>query len=223
MMPALERCSVILSRLGGIAKFQGPNDAMGFSYHQISLVMDAIVCLNLVSTRILTYVIKELDLFHAFSTWLRHEIDRLAFNTSPSSPDEMIEKEAAIDHSKVLLYIESAMTTSRLAAFFQEAATEDYERDWEAAQGQPIFELLDKQLQKHNSGLPYMESILNVELLYRYLSRQAATVFQQIADTEKRNVLFGQPVSIGTASGETVQAMRLCPVVRTPFPKSLQT
>jgi anaphase-promoting complex subunit 4 len=212
-MPALERCSVILSRLGGIAKFQGSSDTMGFSYRQISLVMDAIVCLNLVSTRILTYVIKELDLFHAFSTWLRHEIDRLASNTSSSPSDEMIETEAAIDHSKVLLYIESAMTTSRLAAFFQEATTEGYERDWEAAQGQPIFELLDKQLQRHKSGLPYMESIPNLELVYRHLSRQAATVFQQIADTEKRNVLFGQPVPIGTISGETAQAMRLCPVV----------
>jgi anaphase-promoting complex subunit 4 len=215
-MPALERCSVILSRLGGIAKFQGSSDGMGFSYHQISLVMDTIVCLNLVSARILTYVIEELNMFRSFSTWLRHEIDRLASDASSSPSDDMVDKEAAIDHNKVLLYIQSAMTTSRLAIFFQDAATEGYERDWESAeQGIPMYELLDKQLQKHDSGLPYLEGVTNVELLCRYLGRQATTVFRQIAENEKRNVLFGEPIAIGATSGGMIQAMRVCPVVRT--------
>jgi len=74
-LPALERCSVILSRLSGIAKFQTSSDSAGFSVHQIDLISDTVACLHLVSAKILVQVVDELELFAAFSAWLRYVND----------------------------------------------------------------------------------------------------------------------------------------------------
>jgi anaphase-promoting complex subunit 4 len=215
MLPALERCALILSRLAGVVKYQGSNDNMGFSSHQVDLVMDTLTCLNLVSAKILTYVVEELDLFAAFSAWLRQEIDRLASDSSASPPDDLLEKEATIDHSKVLLYIQTVMTTSQLSVFLQEDPVENQEKYWTSAERVlPMLELLDTQLRKQEKGLPYEKAVPKVALLCRHMSRQAAIVFEKIAEAEKRNVLFGQPTILGSRSQNSPVAMKIYPLVR---------
>lgn len=221
MLPALERCALILSRLNGIVRYQGSDDTMGFSSHQLDLVMDTLACLNLVATRILTYVIDELDMFAAFSGWLRYEIDRLASHSSSSPSEDILEKEASIDHGKVLLYIQTAMTTSRLSIFFNREAPPDYGKDWEGAEkDDAILELLDKHLQKHDENLPCKTVLPRIELLCRRLDRQATSVFQRIAEAEKRNVMFGQPTALGIVSKDSPVAIRLCAQVQ---PKAVQS
>lgn len=215
MLPALERCALILSRLAGVVKYRGSNDNMGFSSHQVDLVMDTLACINLVSAKILTYVVEELDLFATFSAWLRHEIDRLASDSSASPSDDVLEKEATIDHSKVLLYIQTVMTTSRLSVFLQEHPVEEQEKYWASAErGLPMLELLDAQLRRQEEGLPYEKALPKIALLCRHMGRQAAAVFEKIAEAEKRNVLFGQPTMLGNKSQNSPVAMKMYPQVR---------
>src|SRR6266536_2491918 len=102
MLPALERCGIILSRLLGIARFHDGDVDIGFTTPQITRLMDIVACLTLVSHKILLLVMEELELFVVFSSWLRLEIDRLA---SSSHSEELSEKEAMMDNGKVLLYI----------------------------------------------------------------------------------------------------------------------
>ncbi|TAQ87852.1 hypothetical protein B7494_g3813 [Chlorociboria aeruginascens] len=200
MLPALERCSAILSRLAGIAKFLGSNENIGFSSQDISLMMDTVACLHLVSSKILIQVVDELDNFTSFSLWLRYEIDRLASETSTSPPEEVTDKEATIDHSKVLLYLQTAMTTSPLTAFFSDASPEDSKDGWTSTeQGLRIFDILSKELQNQEQNLPYRRALPRVGLLCQRLTRQANAVFSQIAEAEKRNVLFGKANKLGTA------------------------
>lgn len=204
LLPALERCSVILSRFSGIAKFQGPNDTVGFSSQQISLIMDTVACLHLVASRILIQVVDELDMFGAFSTWLRFEIDRLASDSSTNPvKDDELEKEAMINHSKVLFYLQKCMTSSPLEVFLGDCTSEDYSHGWaHAEQGLPMFDLLSKQLEKQEKSQPYMKPLPRVELLCKFLSRQAQTIFGQIAEAEKRNVLLGHLQEVGVAETE---------------------
>lgn len=212
MLPALERCSVILSRFAGIAKFQGPNDAAGFSVQQISLMMDTIACIHLVSSKILIQVVDELELFSSFSAWLRYEIDRLA-SDSPSTPDDAAEREAAIDHSKVLLYLQKIMTISPLSVFFGDPTSED-EGEWNhAEQGVPLFDLLNRQLEKQERRLPYIRALPRVDLLSAYLDRQANAVFAQIAEAEKRNVLFGSAQDVGIPQTDGSVEMKMSKLV----------
>jgi len=214
MLPALDRCSVILSRFAGIAKFQGPNENVGFTIQQITLMMDAVACLHLISSKILIQVVDELDLFAAFSNWVRFEIDRLASDSSASPDDDKVEKEASIDHSKVLLYLQTAMTNSPLAIYFDDSLPEQDDNGWKnAEQGLPIYELLDKQLQKQDEGAPYMRTLPRVDLHCKLLARQASIVFGQIAEAEKRNVIFGKVYEIGLAETSGPVDMRMSTVV----------
>ena len=214
MLPALERCSVILSRFAGIAKFQGSNETVGFSCQQIGLIMDTVACLHLVSSKILIHVVDELELFTSFSAWLRYEIDRLASDASSSPNDESGDKEASIDHSKVLLYLQTAMSRSPLSIFFGDSSPEEYSNVLEQAEpGLPMFDLLDKQLQKQEQGLPYMKPLPRVELLCNFLTQQASSVFNHIAEAEKRNVLFGKAYDLGSVENDASIDMRMDKIV----------
>jgi anaphase-promoting complex subunit 4 len=214
MLPALERCSVILSRFSGIAKFQGSNETVSFTNQQISLISDTVACLHLVSSKILIQVIDEIELFSAFSSWLRYEIDRLASEGSSTPSDDAAEKEAAIDHAKVLLYIQSIMTMSPLKIYLGDSTPEDQENWNHSEQGLPMFDTLDKQLKKQEKGLPFNESLPRVDLLYKLLSRQAETIFSQIAEAEKRNVLFGQGHEIAKAENNDLIDMKITIMVQ---------
>lgn len=212
MLPALERCSVILSRLWGIAKFQGSNNTVGFSSHQISLLMDTVACLHLVCSKILVQAVDELELFKFFSTWLRHEIDRLASDSTVTMEDAA-DKEATINHARVLIYLRTCIPESPLVTFFGNGS-EDCKNDWtDAQQGLPIFEILDKELQKQEKGLPYLKGLPHVDLIIDQLSRQASAVFSQVAIAEKRNVLFGREIKFGAVHSNTAMDMRMCRMV----------
>jgi anaphase-promoting complex subunit 4 len=213
MLPALDRCSVILSRFAGIAKFQHTNDSVGFSSHQINHIMDVIASLHLISSKIILQVVDELDLFAAFSSWLRYEIDKLASEASSSTTEEANEKESTINHSKVLLYVQTAMTNSPLCIFLGDAA--DYSKEgWGQLQpGVKIFDQVDQQLQKQEQGLPYEKQFPRVEFLCKILVAEASTVFSKIAEAEKRNVLFGKPKLLGVPRSDTPIDMSMCKMV----------
>lgn len=188
---------------------------MGFTSQQISLIMDTVACLHLVSSKILIQVVDELDLFSSFSTWLRHEIDRLASDSS--LPNEEVEKESSIDHSKVLLYLQTVMTSSPLATFFNDSPLDEGNEPWSHSKyGLPMFEFLDKELQKQERGLPYLQPLPRVDLLCTFLEQQAHTLFGQIAEAEKRNVLFGKPQSMGVVEANGPVSMRMSMTVSIP-------
>jgi anaphase-promoting complex subunit 4 len=214
MMPALDRCSVILSRFSGIAKFQGANDTVGFSSKDIALMMDTVACLHLVSTKILIQVVDEIDLFGAFTSWMRYEIDRLAADSSVPKEEEL-EKEASLDHSKVLMFLQTCMPTSPIETYLGDSMLDESKLAWGQSQkGLSMFELLDKQLQKQEQGFPYIKSLPRIELLCRHLTEQAKEVFSQIAKAEKRNVVFGKPQEIGSAEKDGLVDMYMAADVR---------
>ncbi|CAD6442860.1 c06f7089-702f-465a-9a30-5ce32c70bb1d [Sclerotinia trifoliorum] len=210
MLPALDRCSVILSRLNGIAKFQGPDSSLGFTSAQITSIMDTVASLHLVSAKILLQVVDELELFTSFSAWLRHEIDRLASDGSSSQNDDNGDKEASIDHVKVLLYIQTVMINSPLAAFIGEVTPEDYQNESaHIGKGIQVFDLLTRQLEKQEQGSKYRKTLPQVEFLYKYLRNQAAAIFTQIANAEKSNVHFGRASELGMAHKDVPVEMKM--------------
>jgi anaphase-promoting complex subunit 4 len=193
-LPVLERISIILSRLLGIARFHESKAEIGFTSAKIMKVMDIVSCLMLVGNKILLFVMEELELFHAFSIWLRHEIDRLA---SSSTTEELTEKEATMEHGKVLAYIQQYMPASPLQYYLSSVTTEDTERDRKLADGgSSLLELLGKQVRKQESGQPDTSSYPQVDFLCRYLDSQATSVLEGIAEAERRSVRFGQPTKI---------------------------
>lgn len=188
-LPALERISIILSRLLGIARFHESKAEIGFTSAQITKVMDIVSCLMMVGNKILLFVMEELELFHAFSIWLRNEIDRLA---SSSLTDDLTEKEASMEHGKILAYIQQYMPASPLRYYLSTVTTEDAERDRKLADGgSSLLELLGKQIKKQESGQTDASSYPQVEFLCKYLDSQANYILGGIAEAERRSVRFG--------------------------------
>lgn len=194
-LPALDRCAIILSRLRGFAQFYDEGDDIGFTTTQINRVMDIVSCLSLVGHKILTHVMDELDHFSAFSTWLRFQIDRLVSNFS----EELTEKEATLETSKVLTYIEKYLTESPLDNFFDTIAKEDYDADWEHIEDGPsLLHVLDRQLQRRQQGQSCMKALPHVEFLVDYATTWCNRIFTSIAEAKKRTVRFSKalPISI---------------------------
>ncbi|OAA58788.1 anaphase-promoting complex component Cut20/Apc4 [Cordyceps fumosorosea ARSEF 2679] len=193
LLPGLERCSVILSRLRGFAQFYDTRDDLGFTATQVGRVLDVVGCLSLVGHRILLHVMDELEHFAAFSGWLRFQIDRLA----STGADELTEREATLDTSRVLTYIERYLTGGPLDAFFAAVPREDYEADWAHAEdGLSLLEVLDRQLKKAEAGQPAMKALPQVDFLMNYASTWTGRIFKDVADAKKRSVRFGVPMRL---------------------------
>lgn len=189
-LPALERIAIILSRLLGIARFHDSTDEIGFTSVQITKVMDIVSCLMLVGNKVLLLVMEELELFHCFSTWLRYEIDRLASSTIS---EELTEKEATMEHGKILTYIQQYLPASPLRLYVGKVSQEDSTRESKAAEDVPsLLEVLDKHIKKQEDGKPQAAVVPQVEFLGGLLMDKADIVFEGIAQAEKRSVRFGQ-------------------------------
>lgn len=208
-LPALERCSVILSRLRGLAQFHDAREDIGFSVTQISRVMDVIECLTLLGHRILLVVMDELEHFNSFSIWMRFQIDRL--NSSSQEKNELTEKEAMMDHSMVLTYIERYLTQSPLHIFFDEIAKEDHTEDWNRTEDAPrLLDLLDTQLKKHETGQKAMKGLPHVEFLVDLAEFWSNRIFKDIAEAKKRSVRLGKPVKLAVGHKIDSYDMHMC-------------
>ncbi|KAK7990752.1 Anaphase-promoting complex component Cut20/Apc4 [Apiospora arundinis] len=193
-LPSLERIALILSRLLGIARFHDSKNDLGFTAAQVTKVMDIVSCLMLVGNKILLLVMEELELFHSFSTWLRFEIDRLASSTIS---EELSEKEATMEHGKILTYIQQYMKSSPLKAYLSSVSPDDSGRDRKQAEdGSSVLEMLDKQIRCQELGQAESGVLPQVEFLVTYLVDKASTVFNGIAEAERRSVRFGQPTKL---------------------------
>ncbi|KAI1261912.1 anaphase-promoting complex, cyclosome, subunit 4-domain-containing protein [Xylariaceae sp. FL1019] len=183
-IPALERIGVILSRLLGIARFHEARAEIGFTSAQVLKAMEAVSCLLLVGHKVLLILMEELELFSAFSIWLRHEIDRLA---SSSISDELTEKEATMEHGKILAYIQHYMATSPLRNYLSNAAAEGSQLDHEMAEsGDSLLETLETHMHSQESDQKYISSTSQVEYLCKFLHGRTTTVLDGIAEAERR-------------------------------------
>ncbi|EGX89143.1 anaphase-promoting complex component Cut20/Apc4 [Cordyceps militaris CM01] len=195
LLPALERCAIILSRLRGFAQFYDTRDDIGFTTTQVNRVLDIISCLSLVGHKILLHTMDEREHFAAFSGWLHFQIERLS--ATSSATDELTEREATMDTSRVLTYIERYLTASPLDAFFDAVAHEDYEADWaQIEDGPSLLDILDRQLKKAEAGQPAMKALPHVDFLVNYATRWTDRIFKDIADAKKHSVRSGAPMRL---------------------------
>ncbi len=161
-------------------------------------MLDIISCLTLVGHKILLHTMDELEHFAAFSTWLRFQIDRFA-SPGTAATDELTEKEATMDTSRVLTYIERYLTGSPLDGFFDAVTGEEHAADWAHAEDGPssLLHVLDKQLKKAEAGQPAaMKALPHVDFLVDYATTWTGRIFKDIADAKKRSVRFGVPMRL---------------------------
>ncbi|ROT40340.1 anaphase-promoting complex component Cut20/Apc4 [Sodiomyces alkalinus F11] len=211
LIPALERLSIILSRLRGLALFYDNRDDIGFSVTQITRAMDFVSCLKVIGHRILLQVMEELDFFNAFSAWLRFQIDRAA--QSGSVGDELSDREAALDIGSVLAYVQHYLVQSPMAIFFDDGVTEqEAQADWQTVgEGSSLLDTIDMQLKQHEAGQPYKKGLPHVAYLVDQLDARASGIFRDIAEAQKRSVHFGQPTKMVLQHAMSSMDAVMCP------------
>lgn len=200
MLPALERSTLILSRLSGIARFHEQDDHIGFTSLEVSRLVDIMASLNLICHKVLLIVMEELELFRMFSAWLRVTIDRVS--TSNVS-EEVIEKEALLDPGKILRYIERYLVQSPMAVYFEKVPKETVDDSLKMVEScTRLLATVDQQLKCEEDGKPYMKALPQMGFLVDLLTKKAGEVFSNIAEAEKRSVRFGQATKFELLTGD---------------------
>ena len=194
LLPALERFTVLVSRLRGLSRFQLSNANLGLSTQELDNVLETVNCLQLMSHQILITSGSELRQFLAFSAWLRQEID---IQTSDASMAESAEKDVNIDHASTLEYIQGAMTRSQLIGFLNVEAHAEEKPPWDLAEeGRSLFELYKRELLNASKEDSSASRLPTLDALMKHLDTQCNAVFNRIAETQRRSVRFGAPVHL---------------------------
>ena len=195
LLPALERFTVLVSRLRGLSKFQVTNAMLGLSTQDLNNVLDTVSCLQLVAHHLLITTNAELQQFHAFSGWLHQEIDTQSGDASTSDGPE---KDFNIDHLRVLEYIQGAMTQSRLIDFLTPIAEAELSTQWDLkAEGRSLFDLYKREMNQKDKRDP-SKRLPGLEALLGHLDDLCSIVFTKIGETQKRNVRIASPISLGS-------------------------
>lgn len=205
LLPALERCEVLLSRLIGISKFHKLNHILGLETRDLQDIVETTDSLHLLSHTMLTKTSTELAQFFEFARWLRHEIDIQTAEPMSQTLAELLEKSDDIDHAVVLDYIQGALTESALRLFIPstpnppggEGKWWDSEEERQGSFYEAYRHALslqakeDQQLQHHHLDKKEdpQENLPKLNNLIDRLTSQCDKVFGRIALTQKRSIL----------------------------------
>ncbi|KAI9675657.1 MAG: hypothetical protein M1817_001024 [Caeruleum heppii] len=208
LLPALDRCSIVVSRLRGLSKCQETTGIFGLNTRHLNHIFDVLDCLALLTHNILKYASLELRQFAAFSTWLRREIEVQA--TEASSVEEAAEKDLALDYAKVLAYIQGPMTQSRLTPLLLrdaplEEATKHRPEEWVPL----LYDDFKKAMKELTMEDPADQEPQNFAGLMKHLHKRCGVVFDEIAEDQQRNVMVGAPLVLSEMEGRSLLDMKL--------------
>ena len=117
LIPALDRCSIVISRLRGLAHFHDRDWIFTGPVHDFSALLEVLKNMRLLAHTALAYAGEEKRQFLAFSKWLRFSIDFQATEPDSQSRVEMEARDAGVDVALVLDYIQFGLRASDLAPY----------------------------------------------------------------------------------------------------------
>ncbi|KAL4809251.1 anaphase-promoting complex, cyclosome, subunit 4-domain-containing protein [Aspergillus unguis] len=215
LLPALERCEVLISRLIGLSKFQKLSEVLGLETSDLNAIVETLDCLHLLSHNIIVAANEELTQFHAFSRWLRHQIDLLSAEPMSQTLEELMEKTDLVEYPLTLKYIRGAMTKSSLLNFIQQLPMMGFPRPpatagdkWTPTEGdkRSFYDMFKKLLEQQSQTAENAEPVQLPKLhdLTGRLELQSRHVFDSIARTQRRAILHRTPLDLHQGCDKTV-------------------
>lgn len=207
LLPALERCGVILSRLIGLSKYHRLSPVLGLETKDLKECQETVDCLNLLSHKLLIHCRREYREFCAFSKWLRHEVDLQTADPLSATAEEVMERSDTIDYAQTLSYVQGAMTRSALLDFIKPTAprSEDGQVDISRGRDGLFYESYKKLLRQLEQKKP--GEVVNLPALQGLIIRlktQSDKVCEHIAETQRRGILHRSPLSLSPDCDENV-------------------
>ncbi|KAF2642078.1 hypothetical protein P280DRAFT_548656 [Massarina eburnea CBS 473.64] len=121
LLPAVDRCSIVISRLRGLKEFHEPKWIFSGPTSDFTALLELLKSLRLLAHTTLLYAADEKRHFMSFSKWLRYSIDFEATEAESQSRAEMEAKDPGVDVGVVLSYIEHNMARSDLTPYLTSA------------------------------------------------------------------------------------------------------
>lgn len=115
LLPALERLTIAVTRLRGLAKFHEGSTKFDCPPHLLTHILDKVDCLRLVAHRMLLVCQTEHRQFRAFSKWLRMSVDIAIADPFSNSALETEQREVPnLDYSLIVAFIKETLMESKL-------------------------------------------------------------------------------------------------------------
>lgn len=221
LIPALDRCSIIISRLRGLAQFHDREWIFTSSITDFTALLNVLRNMRLLAHTVLLYAGEEKRQFHAFSKWLRFVIDFEATEPDSQSRAEMEGRDAGVDVSLVLDYIQFGMTKSDLTPYLRPEAQLDAKVVGKG-EGAASYEDTKKAVESLREGGGYKEHALCLEHVLGHFRDGVTGLLRQVSKWQEANIQMDGGVVLETCPDDKdiVADMRMVFEVSPPSPKS---
>ena len=211
LLPALERCQVVLSRLEGMSRFHKAAVVLGLDTKTLTSVRDTVDCLNLLSHDLLKVVGKEIHEFTAFLKWIRLECEIQGLEVGSERAEELREGSDAIEYRVVLDYVSGAMCRSGTLKYVRQTVA-GKDTDTSSTSIQPKDDTDYCEAYKKARRSPEAATMLpKLDDLITRLKRQCALVFDKIAETLRKSILHSYVCSLPKQCDPEVMDLRIIP------------
>ncbi|KAF2010874.1 hypothetical protein BU24DRAFT_427071, partial [Aaosphaeria arxii CBS 175.79] len=185
LLPALDRCSLTISRLRGLAEYHDVGWIFSAPTSSFTSLLTQLQNLRLLAHTTLHYVADERRQFQAFNKWLHFVIDLEDTEPESQSRAEMLARDAGVDTGLVLEYIEYSLSKSDTAPYLRpEAELSSAQREM----GPATYEDTKKAVELLKEGASYKEEALCLEHVFRHLNAGCTQLFQQISQWQEANI-----------------------------------
>ncbi|KAJ5047724.1 anaphase-promoting complex, cyclosome, subunit 4-domain-containing protein [Bipolaris maydis] len=185
LIPALDRCSIVVSRLRGLAQFHDRDWIFSGPITDFSALLETLKNMRLLAHTAMLYATEEKRQFHSFSKWLRFTIDFQATEPESQSRVEMEQRDPGVDVSQVLAYIQYGLTKSDVALYLgPEAQLDPKSREKEAAS----YEDTKRAIALLKEGATFKEEALCLEHVLRHLATGVTGLLKQVSKWQQANI-----------------------------------
>jgi anaphase-promoting complex subunit 4 len=208
LIPALDRCSIIVSRLRGLAQFHDREWIFTAPITDFSALLEVLKNMRLLAHTALLYAGEEKKQFHAFSKWLRYVIDFEATEPESNSRMEMEARDPGVDVTQVLEYIQFGLKKSDLAPYLKpEAQLSGAVKPTEPTS----YEDTKKAIDICKDGGSFKEEALCLEYVLGHFKEGVTGLLRQVSKWQESNIRMDSGVVLDDAGeeGEGVADMRM--------------
>jgi anaphase-promoting complex subunit 4 len=219
LIPALDRCSIIISRLRGLAQFHDRDWIFTSPITDFTALLEVLKNMRLLAHTSLLYAGEEKRQFHAFSKWLRFSIDFEATEPDSQSRAEMEGRDPGVDITLVLDYIQYGMTKSDLTPYLRPEAQLDKNL---LAREASSYADTKKAIELLREGGIFKEEALCLEHVLGHFAQGVTGLLKQVSAWQEANIQMDAGLVLHETNGDedVVADMKMVYEVRPHLPPS---
>ncbi|KAH7066633.1 anaphase-promoting complex, cyclosome, subunit 4-domain-containing protein [Paraphoma chrysanthemicola] len=182
LIPAIDRCSIVISRLRGLAHFHDRDWIFTGPVQDFTALLEVLKNMRLLAHTALSCAGEEKRQFLAFSKWLRFMIDFEATEPDSQSRAEMEARDAGVDVTLVLEYIQFGLSKSDLSPFMCPASAKS--ADDESAS----YEDTKKAIEVQKEGGKFKQEALCLEHVLGHFKTGVTGLLKQVSAWQDANI-----------------------------------